>query len=175
MIVKATESRLVEGWLREMQCDPRPAVDPNANWRFDVKYPANTQHQISVANPKKPSRAVVIVCGVGFAPLHVAAFEGLEHDEKHAFAFALQEALNRDYVEFQLLGVDEKALSCPTGIQLVSTIYDDGLSLDMLATRMLQVLKAEVAGGLCINRYLGPSSSTGGAGQFEFRRLGTIQ
>jgi hypothetical protein len=109
---------------------------------------------------------------VNFDPTQVAAFEGLEQEEKQDFAFALQEALNRDLVEFSLMGVNPTVLSCPTGFQVMSVIYDDGISLDALARRMSCLWKAEVAASICVNRHLGPLTDGGSAGQFDFRRLG---
>jgi hypothetical protein len=157
---QSIDSNQVEQWLRDLQCDPVPGVDPNANWRFEVNYPPNTLHKISVVNPKMPSRAVIVACAVNLSPMHLAAFERLEHDKKQAFSFALQESLNRDHVEFQLQGGDVTGTKFPTRIQLMSVIFDDGLTLDTLAQRLLQLMKAEVGGGICINRFLGPVTDT---------------
>ena len=169
---KSIDPNLIEGWLKDLQCKPVRGIAPSANWRFEVDYPPTTQHKISVINPKVPSRAVVVACGTNLSPMHVAAFEGLDNDEKREFIFALQEALNRDRIEFQVHGSDLMGTKCPTGIQLMSVIFDDGLSLDALGQRLLQVMKTEIAGGICINRFLGPVNDSGGSGEFAFRRLG---
>jgi hypothetical protein len=174
-IPKPIDATTIEGWLRDMQCDPHRGIDPTANWRFEVDYPPNSQTKISVLNPKKPARALVVFCAMNLSPIHVAAYEGLDPTEKKDFALDLQVALNRDYIEFQLVGIDPTKLTCPTGVQILSVLFDDGLSLNALAHRMTCVLKAILAGTLSINRYLGPQVDSGGSGQFDFRRLGTIQ
>jgi hypothetical protein len=171
---KPIDPTMIEGWLREIQCDPRLAIDQKANWRFDLAYPSNSPHQISVVNPKKPSRAVVVTSRAILDPQHIAVFGGLDEDAKKEFYLALQETLNRDAVEYFLEGVNPATLACPTGFRIAAVIFDDGLSLDALALRISSVYKAEIAGSLCVNRHLGPTTP-GTSGQFEFKRLGTIQ
>jgi hypothetical protein len=172
MSPKSIDSNQIEQWLRDLMCDPVPGVDPNANWRFEVNYPPKTQHKVSVINPKMPARALIVASAVTLGSVHLAAFERLKHDEKRAFIFALQDSLNRDHVEFQLQGVDVMGTKCPNGIQLMSVLYDDGLTLDALAQRLLQLMKAEVGGCVCISRFLGAVNNSGGPAPFDFRQPG---
>lgn len=172
---KSIDATQIEGWLTDLQSKPQRAIDPNANWRYEIEFPPNSAHRMVVMNPKN-SCAVVVASGMNLAPQHIAGWEGLDQDDQKDFVFDLQETLIRDHVEFQIQGVTNQAnLTCPTGVQFMSPIYKDGLSLDVLAQRMGCILRAETAASVCINRYLGPSVVTGGAGQFDFRRLGRIQ
>ena len=166
----ATNAAQIEGWLRDIQFEPSRAIDPVANWRFEVKFPPGSQYQFSVLNPKKPERSVIVVAQANLATEHLAAHGRLDDDAKVEFNVALQEALTRDYVEFQLLGAPLLA-SCPIGFQVQSVIFDDGLSLDTLAFRMSCTYKTILGGSRCIHKHLGPGG-TDISGQFDFKRLG---
>jgi hypothetical protein len=172
----ATNSRLIdpgtiEGWLRELQCEPRRVEDPTANWRFEMAYPSNSVHQMAVLNPKKIPRAVFIVTVANLGPEHHAAFAGFDDEQKREFNIELQEVLNRDSVEYLIQRFDPAGLVCPTGFQVQSAIFHDGLSLDAFAVRVSSVFKTEMAGVLYVQRRLGVTS-TDSSEQFGFRRLG---
>jgi hypothetical protein len=159
--------------LVEMGLDPIPVAEASFEWSLKFQYPvglpANT---MGVLKPKTPARALLVVTGVHLVAQHHAAFANLDQDDQKRFAFGLQKALLRDYVDYSIQGISPQALTCPTGFQITSTIYDDGLTLTNLALRISSVFKAQLAGNNCVNEFLGPLEGTGGSGTFAFRRLG---
>ena len=171
------DPKTIEGWLRDIGLQPQPVPDPATLWRFNFQFPAALAqpHVVSVLNPLQLPRAVIIASGASLAPEHHAAFNQLEEDAKQEFIRDLHGTLNnRDNIEFMLQGVSDQAVTCPTAIQVTGVIFDDGLSLDNLASRLCTVYKAEVAGFAFITRHIGPTG-TSGSGQFDFKRLGGLQ
>ncbi|HTV96326.1 MAG TPA: DUF2299 family protein [Steroidobacteraceae bacterium] len=151
------EASVMEGWLRDMGCDPVRTGDESSNWRFDLVFPPTSSHKLFVVNPKQPPRAILVVSGAVLSPAHLAAFDSLGEDARREFVLDLQEALNRDHVECTIQGVTASSIR-PSGFQVMGIIFDDGLSLDALALRMSAVYKAELAGILCVTRRLAPRS-----------------
>jgi len=170
-VAKPSDSLAIEAWLRTMQLAPRKVADPANNWRLDFHYPAQSKQEMSLVNPKTPSSAVVVAYSVTLSPEHLAAFQLLELEDKQQFAFDFQLALNRESVEYMLIGLSPEIVGCPTAFQITSCIYDGAITLDNLALRMSSVFKAQLAGVLCIQRHLAPKAG-GGTDQFAFRRLG---
>jgi hypothetical protein len=172
------DQKRIEGWLRDIGCEPQLVPEPAALWRYNFQFPfPAVQPQpnfMSVLNPLKPARAVVIVAGVALTPDNHAGFNQLDQDAKLEFVRDLHNTLNRDYVEYMLQGVSDQTVTCPTAIQLSALIYDDGLSLDNFAAKVTAVYKAEIACMACVMRHVGPSGTTG-SGQFDFKRLGGLQ
>src|ERR1700733_12635774 len=136
----------IEGWLRDIGCEPQSVTDPSAVWRFDLQFPPGVPHRISILGPTKPARAVIVITGIAFAAEHHAAFNQLDEDAKQEFIRDLNGTLDRPFVEYQLDGVTNQTLVCPIGFRVTSVIFDDGLSLDTLAFRITSVFKAEMAG-----------------------------
>jgi len=170
---KASNSEVIVEWLHDLALKPEPISQPDINWGFQMQYPPNLPqpHKLGVVQPKMLRRGIVIVAGATLAPTQRAAFELLDDDAKTSFYDELQQTLNRDFVEYDLVGSDPQRRVCPGGIQIQAVIFEDGLSLDTLAWRLSSVYKAELAGCWCIQRHLGQNSSSGSV-QFGFRKLG---
>jgi hypothetical protein len=169
------KSEIVGEWLRLMGCVPRRIVGPGTNFQIEFSYPPDSPHLMTVVNATIRPHALVVITQTVISPEHVAAFQELETDEKVSFLRDLQKTLLRDYIEFNLMGIDEiSGLVCPSAFQISATRYGDGLSLDSFARTVSSVYKAELAAITCVQEHLGPRG-LGGSGNFEFKRIGGIQ
>ena len=164
---------VVEGWLTDMGSHPKKVSMPNANWQFEIDYPANTAHRIAVANLTSHPRALAVGTRIAVSQEHIDAFGLWENEDKQSFLDDLQSTLNREFVEFQFEGLGT-GLSCPTAFTITAIRYEDGLSLDSLMRTVSSVYKAELAGILCVQQKLGRRDFPGGGGgdiQFRMPRL----
>jgi hypothetical protein len=174
-IAKITPA-LVQGWLKDIGCLPVKAdpPGPEMSFQFMVDYPAGTPNRLYVFSPTGRPRALVVLSDVTLSPEHLATFRELENDDKIAFLQELQGTLNREFVEFALVGVSPTTLSCPTGLQVTATRFDDSISLDSFARSLSSVYNAELAGIACVQKHLNPRTF-GGGGHFDFKRTGGLQ
>jgi hypothetical protein len=163
-------AQLAEGWLREMGSTPKRAPqDPALAWQFEFDHPPGSPGRLVLASPKGRPRSLLVISNIMVSPEHHAAFQDLDQDEKFAFFKELSTTLNREYVEFALLGTT--GMECPAGFQITATRYDDGLTLDSLSRTISSVYKAQLAGISCIQVHLTPKGG-GTAGHFDFKRMG---
>jgi hypothetical protein len=165
----------IEGWLKDMGYKVKRAPPaPEYNWNLEVESsnPA-TPYRITVFNPKAAPRMVAVVGGVMLSNEHRVAHGDLDDDEKGDFSRELTRALDRDFTEYGLVGATNE-LECPAGFQVTAARFDDGLHLDSLWQTVQSVFKTMIAGIACVNRHLNPRGA-GGAGHFEFKRMGSIQ
>lgn len=164
---------MIEGWLCDLGCTPKTVSEQGMHWHFEIDYPPNTPHKLHILNPKERSRSLVILSQISISPDHIAAFQELEEGQKYDFLSDLTATLNREFTEFAIQGI-EQGLACPTGFQVMSTRYEDALSLDSLARSISSVFKTELAAIACVRRHLTPHGP-GGPGHFEFKRTGSLQ
>src|ERR1700732_3217532 len=153
--LKLTDT-VIEGWLRDMGSTPKRITgDPQMVWQFEFDFPYGGEHRLHIASQKIRPRAAIVMSQVAIGPDLHAAFGDLDQDEKEAFLKDLTRILNREYVEFALLGMVGFP-TCPAAFQVTSTRFDDGLSLDSLARSASSVYKAELAGISCLGDHLKP-------------------
>lgn len=161
---------LGERWLRDMGCTPmKGPQDPQLAWQLEFDHPPGSPGKLVLANPKARPRALIVISTIMISPEHVAAFQDLDQDEKFEFLKELGTTLNREFVEFGLMG--NPGMECPAGFQVTATRYDDGLTLDSLSRSISSVYKAQLAGISCIQLHLAPKGG-GTAGSFHFKRMG---
>ena len=167
---------LVEGWLKDIGCTPTKPdpLGPEMTFQLLADYPPGTPNRLHAFSPIGRPRALVVLSEVGLSPEHHATFGELENEDKISFLQDLQATLNREFVEYALMGVSPTTLACPTGFQVTATRFDDSLSLDSFARSLSSVYKAEIAGIACVQKHLNPNT-LGGGGSFDFKRSGPLQ
>jgi hypothetical protein len=163
-----TNASLIAGWITAIGSHPKSVTNPGTAWEFHFDYPANAQHTMIVANPSAQPRALLVGTKVGLSNEHLTAFALREDADKIRFIRDLQNALNREFVEFAFEG-QQGPLACPLAFQVTATRYDDCLSLDGFARAVSSVYKAEFAGIMVVQDHLGASPSSGSGGDFPFR------
>jgi hypothetical protein len=163
----------IEAWLKDMNFNTtRVPADPQVNWNIEVE-PAPGAYRLNVFHPKATPRCVVVAGNVLLTDAHRNAFKDLDDDEKTEFSRELIRTLDRDSTEYRVMDVRTE-LDFPTGFQVTATRFDDALSLDALYHTVSSVFKTMLAATGCVNRYLNPRGA-GGAGHFEFKRMGGLQ
>jgi hypothetical protein len=165
-----TTPTIIEGWLHDLGLTSTRRTDAGSNWALEFTVLGPNPLVLSAVNPKSVPRAVMLVCGMSAAPEHITMFNALELSARKEFWRNMRDALNREYVEFQLDGV--APTECPKMLRVSCVRFDDGLNLDSFARSISSVCKAAAAAvAQFTDRFEDPNSTT--TGEFAFKKVGT--
>jgi hypothetical protein len=160
---------VIVGWLKDMGFNPKPVPDAAGDWRYSICIPpTQEQNRLEVFGSKQLPRAVIVGSNTAISPEHSSTLIALDADAKREFLAALVNALNKEFVEYQLemdqLTGDVKSF------RVTAVRYDDGLTLDSFNRTVGSVYKTQIAAIQCVQQFLGGTPPEGG--EFAFRKLG---
>lgn len=159
---------LIEGWLRDTGCQPVIRQLPEVNWAYEVNFPPQGPAKLTIFNPAKLPRAVIILSRTIVPATHIKAFDALDEDSRREFLERLRATLNREFIEFHL--EMPPTGGCPAGFQMSVTRFDHGVTLDSFVRSLSSVNKAYLDASACFQQYLGDPGTPAG-GEFEFEKL----
>jgi hypothetical protein len=165
-----TTPDIIEGWLHDLGLACVRRTDAASNWALEFTILGPNPLVLSAVNPKSVPRAVMLVCGLASAPVHMEAFKTLEGSARTQFWQQMRDTLNREFVEYQLDGTPPS--ECPKMLRVTAIRFDDGLSLDSFARSISSVCKAAASAvALYTDRLGDPNAPT--SGEFAFKKVGT--
>lgn len=131
----------IHGWLRTMGHPVQDFANPNAAWHLQFQYPPS--HQMHALAPHGSEGVVIVATGLTTWPQHRAAWTALPDARKTEVMYELQRVLNAGEADHAFEGVASPD-DFPAVIQLTSTRYEDGLTLDSFARTVRDLYKAEL-------------------------------
>ena len=131
----------VHEWLRTLGFAVKDHPNPNAAWHLQFEYPHT--HQMHALAPHGSEGVVIVATGVTTWPQHRAAWTALPDARRTELMYELQRILNAGEADHAFEGV-AGVNDFPAVIQITSTRYEDGLSLDSFARTVRELYKVEL-------------------------------
>jgi hypothetical protein len=161
---------VIEGWLHDLGLAYVRRTDAASNWALEFTIAGPNPLVLSAVNPKSVPRAVMVVCGLSAAPVHVEMFKTLEESARREFWRQMRTMLTRENVEFQLEGTP--IAECPRMLRVTCLRFDDGLTLDSFARSLSSVCKTAADAVAHYTDVLGDPNAPSST-EFAFKKVGT--
>jgi len=143
----------VEGWLRQMGCNPKtvPPIEGNT-WQLQFVFPPGSQQTLACFAPRMPQGATVISVNYPLTQGE-AAYDALTEAQRMIFLQDLRGVLCRDYL-YHDIAPGARPNGCPRSFAVFDMRFDDGLTLDSFARSIIAVSNAALTANLCCARHL---------------------